>query len=82
MLQAKNFAYLNFDDSQLLEKWNEELVMSALDDVYPDYDFMRLMKSRIFPTGFMDQQTLPSWQNLIITGSNAKMLRAARWRLS
>jgi predicted AAA+ superfamily ATPase len=75
MLQGKNFAYLNFDDNQLLEKWNEELVMSALDDVYPDYDFMLLDEI----------QNLPDWdlwvsklyrrgKNLIITGSNAKML--------
>jgi len=75
MLQGKNFAYLNFDDNQLLEKWNEELVMSALDDVYPDYDFMLLD----------EVQNLPDWdlwisklyrrgKNLIITGSNAKML--------
>ena len=75
MLQGKNFAYLNFDDSQLLEKWDEELVMSALDDVYPDYDFMLLD----------EVQNLPDWdlwisklyrrgKNLIITGSNAKML--------
>lgn len=75
MLQGKNFAYLNFDDSQLLEKWDEDLVMSALDDVYPDYDFMLLD----------EVQNLPDWdlwisklyrrgKNLIITGSNAKML--------
>lgn len=75
MLQGKNFAYLNFDDNQLLEKWNEELVMSALDDVYPNYDFMLLDEI----------QNLPDWdlwvsklyrrgKNLIITGSNAKML--------
>lgn len=75
MLQGKNFAYLNFDDSRLLEKWDEELVMSALDDVYPDYDFMLLDEI----------QNLPDWdlwvsklyrrgKNLIITGSNAKML--------
>lgn len=75
MLQGKNFAYLNFDDSQLLEKWDEDLVMSALDDVYPDYDFMLLD----------EVQNLPGWdlwvsklyrrgKNLIITGSNAKML--------
>ncbi len=51
MLQGKNFAYLNFDDSQLLEKWDEELVMSALDDVYPDYDFMLLD----------EVQNLPDW---------------------
>ncbi len=75
MLQGKNFAYLNFDDGQLLEKWDEDMVMSALDDVYPDYDFMLLD----------EVQNLPEWdlwvsklyrrgKNLIITGSNAKML--------
>ena len=75
MLQGKNFAYLNFDDNQLLEKWDEDLVMSALEDVYPGYDFMLLD----------EVQNLPDWdlwisklyrrgKNLIITGSNAKML--------
>ena len=75
MLQGKNFAYLNFDDNQLLEKWEEDLAMSALDDVYPDYDFMLLDEI----------QNLPDWdlwvsklyrhgKNLIITGSNANML--------
>ena len=75
MLQGKNFAYLNFDDSRLLEKWDEDLAMSALDDVYPGYDFMLLD----------EVQNLPDWdlwigklyrrgKNLIITGSNAKML--------
>ena len=75
MLQGKNFAYLNFDDNQLLEKWDEDLAMSALDNVYPDYDFMLLDEI----------QNLPDWdlwvsklyrrgKNLIITGSNAKML--------
>ena len=75
MLQGKNFAYLNFDDNQLLEKWNEDVAMSALDDVYPGYDYMLLDEI----------QNLPEWdlwisklyrrgKNLIITGSNAKML--------
>lgn len=75
MLQGKNFAYLNFDDNQLLEKWDEDLAMSVLDDVYPDYNFMLLDEI----------QNLPDWdlwvsklyrrgKNLIITGSNAKML--------
>jgi len=75
MLQGKNFAYLNFDDNQLLEKWDEDLAMSTLDNVYPDYDFMLLDEI----------QNLPDWdlwvsklyrrgKNLIITGSNAKML--------
>ena len=75
MLQGKNFAYLNFDDSQLLEKWDEDLVMATLEDIYPGYEFMLLDEI----------QNLPAWdlwvsklyrrgKNLIITGSNAKML--------
>lgn len=75
MLQGKNFAYLNFDDNQLLEKWDENLAMSLLDEVYPGYDFMLLDEI----------QNLTNWdlwvsklyrrgKNLIITGSNAKML--------
>lgn len=75
LLQGRNFAYLNFDDNQLLEKWDEELVLSSLNDVYPDYDFLLLDEI----------QNLPDWdlwvsklyrrgKNLIITGSNAKML--------
>lgn len=75
MLQGKNFAYLNFDDSQLLDNWNEDLVMAVLDEVYPDYDYLLLD----------EVQNLPDWdlfvsklfrrgKNLIITGSNAKML--------
>lgn len=75
MLRGKNFAYLNFDDSQLLDKWDEELIMSVLDDVYPGYEYLLLDEI----------QNLPGWdlwvsklyrrgRNLIITGSNAKML--------
>ena len=75
MLQGKNFAYLNFDDNLLLENWNEDLVMRMLDDVYPGYEYLLLDEI----------QNLPDWdlwvnklyrrgKNLIITGSNAKML--------
>jgi hypothetical protein len=75
MLRGRNFAYLNFDDAQLLDKWNEDLVMSALNDIYPGYDFLLLD----------EVQNLPNWdmwvsklyrrgQNLVITGSNAKLL--------
>lgn len=75
MLQGRNFAYLNFDDNHLLEKWDEDLVMSELDSVYPGYEYMLLDEI----------QNLPDWdlwvsklyrrgKNLIITGSNAKML--------
>lgn len=75
LLQAENFAYLNFDDNLLLENWDEELVMQMLDDVYPGYNYLLLD----------EVQNLPDWdlwvnklyrrgKNLIITGSNAKML--------
>ena len=75
MLQGKNFAYLNFDDNLLLSSWDEELVMRTLDEVYPDYEYLLLD----------EVQNLKDWdvwvsklyrrgKNLIITGSNAKML--------
>ncbi len=75
MLQGRNFAYLNFDDNLLLENWDEELVMRMLDDVYTGYEYLLLDEI----------QNLPDWdlwvnklyrrgKNLIITGSNAKML--------
>lgn len=75
LLRGRNFAYLNFDDQLLLSRWNEDLVMRLLDDVYPDYEYLMLD----------EVQNLPEWdlwvsklyrrgKNLIITGSNANML--------
>ena len=75
MLQGKSFAYLNFDDNLLLSAWDEELVMRTLDEVYPNYEFLLLD----------ELQNLKDWdvwvsklyrrgKNLVITGSNAKML--------
>lgn len=75
MLRGRSFAYLNFDDPKLLTLWNEDLVMSALDSVYPGYQFLLLD----------EVQNLDGWDlwvsklyrrgiNLVITGSNAKML--------
>ena len=75
MLRDHSFAYLNFDDPKLLSLWNEDLVMSALDIVYPSYQYLLLD----------EVQNLEGWDlwvaklyrrgvNLIITGSNAKML--------
>ena len=42
MLQGKNFAYLNFDDNLLLKNWDEDLVMTMLDNVYPGYEYLLL----------------------------------------
>lgn len=75
MLQGHNFAYLNFDDSRLLDSWDEELAMKVLDEVYLGYAYLLLD----------EVQNLPGWdlwvsklyrrgKNLVITGSNAKML--------
>ena len=75
MLRDKNFAYLNFDSQHLLDAWDANLVMRMLDDVYPGYDYLLLD----------EVQNLDAWdmwvselyrqgKNLIITGSNAKML--------
>lgn len=75
LLRGKNFAYLNFDDQLLLSRWDEDLVIRLLDDIYPNYDFLMLD----------EVQNLPEWdlwvsklyrrgKNLIITCSNANML--------
>ena len=75
MLRDKNFAYLNFDSQPLLDAWDANLVMRMLDDVYPGYEYLLLD----------EVQNLEAWdlwvselyrmgKNLVITGSNAKML--------
>ncbi len=75
MLRNRNFAYLNFDSQQLLDVWDADLVMRMLDDVYPGYEYLLLD----------EVQNLDAWdlwvselyrlgKNLVITGSNAKML--------
>ena len=75
MLRNRNFAYLNFDSQPLLDAWDANLVMRMLDDVYPGHEY-RLLD---------EVQNLTAWdlwvselyrqgKNLVITGSNAKML--------
>lgn len=75
LLKNKNFAYLNFDDDLLLKHFDENVVVQNLNEVYPNYQYL-----------FLDEiQNLPNWElwvnklhrrgtNLIITGSNAKLL--------
>ena len=75
MLKGKNFAYLNFDDKQLLDNFDENAVEQALYEVYPDYEYLLLD----------ELQNQPGWSlwveklyrrgvNMVITGSNANML--------
>ena len=75
MLRDSNFAYLNFDSRSLLDQWDEQAVMAAVESVFPGYDYLLLD----------EVQNLPGWdlwvselyrrgKNLVITGSNARML--------
>ena len=75
LLKSSNFAYLNFDDSRLLNAWDEDLVTETLRLVYPGFEFLMLDEI----------QNLPGWDmwvsklyrqgvNMVITGSNAKLL--------
>ena len=75
MLKGRNFAYLNFDDGKLLSAWDDDLVWETLRAVYPDFEYLLLDEI----------QNLDGWDlwvsklyrmgiNMIITGSNAKLL--------
>ena len=75
LLENKNFAYLNFDDSLLLKDFDENLLWQYLLETYPDFDYLLLDEI----------QNLPDWDiwagklyrrgvNLVITGSNANLL--------
>lgn len=75
LLQGKNFGNLNFDDKALLDRFDEDAVTQALAEVYPGYTHLLLD----------EVQNLDGWNlwvdrlkrrgtNLVITGSNAKML--------
>jgi len=75
ILQQQQFAYLNFDDDLLLKQFDEDLIIQGLIDVYKHFDYLLLDEI----------QNLPNWElwvgklyrrgtNLIITGSNSRML--------
>lgn len=75
LLKGKSFGYMNFDDAKLLSEFDEETVYDALKAVYPNFEYLLLD----------EVQNLASWDlwvsklrrrgvNLVITGSNAKML--------
>ena len=75
LLAGKNYAYLNFDDPQLLNRFEANAVMRAVSEVYPGYEYLLLD----------EVQNVDGWDdwvstlyrrgvNLIITGSNANML--------
>ncbi|MCL2028716.1 MAG: ATP-binding protein [Bacteroidales bacterium] len=75
LLKSENFAYLNFDDDLLLKHFDENALIQLLLEVYPNFEYLLLDEI----------QNLPNWElwvaklyrrgiNLIITGSNSKLL--------
>jgi len=75
LLKDKNFAYLNFDDENLLKIENNDDIIKSILDVYSKPDFIL----------FDEIQNLKNWElfvnklkrrgfNLILTGSNSKLL--------
>jgi len=75
LLRDRDFAYLNFDDENLLKVKNYDEIIKAVFEVYPESKYL-----------FFDEiQNLNNWEifvnklkrrgyNLILTGSNAKLL--------
>ena len=75
MLRDKNFAYLNFDNYSLLDAWDADLVMRMLDDVYPGYEYILLDEvQNLHAWDLWVSELYRKGKNLVITGSNAKML--------
>lgn len=75
MLQNENFAYLNFDDNELLSHWDENLVMGMLDDVYPEYKYLLLDEvQNIDGWDLFVSKLYRNGVNLVVTGSNARLL--------
>lgn len=75
LLKDKNFAYLNFDDEELLKVKNYDELIKAIYEVYPNAEYFL----------FDEIQNLDKWElfvnklqrrnyNLVLTGSNAKLL--------
>jgi len=75
LLKNKEFAYLNFDDENLLKIKNYDDILKTIFEVYPKLDIIL----------FDEIQNLENWElfvnklqrrgyNLILTGSNARLL--------
>jgi len=75
LLKDKNFAYLNFDDENLLNIENTDEIVKGIFEVYSEPEFIL----------FDEIQNLKNWElfvnklqrrgyNLILTGSNARLL--------
>ena len=71
MLRDKNFAYLNFDNYQLLETWDANLVMRMLDDVYKKSQSIMGMniscwtRSRTLKRGICGSVNYIGWERIL-----------------
>ena len=66
---------MNFDSQPLLDAWNADLVMRMLDDVYPGYEYLLLDEvQNVEAWDLWVSELYRLGKNLVITGSNAKML--------
>lgn len=75
MLKGRNFAYLNFDSQSLLDAWDANTIMRMLDDVYPGYEYLLLDEvQNLSAWDLWVSELFRQGKNLVITGSNAKML--------
>lgn len=75
MLRGKNFAYLNFDDNELLKGWNEEQAEMLLNEVYPNFQYLLLDEvQNVSGWDVWVGKLIRRGYNLVITGSNANML--------
>ncbi len=75
LLKDKNFAYLNLDDENILKIKDYDELLQAIFEVYPQAEFIL----------FDEIQNLDNWElfvnklqrrgfNLVLTGSNARLL--------
>ena len=72
MLRDKNFAYLNFDNYQLLETWDANLVMRMLDDVYKKSQFSEKVYAyylHYLVRGKMAENYMALYNRVLNTGS-------------
>ena len=75
LLKNTNFAYVNFDDDQIINHYTSDSLIEGIHQVYPRFQYV-----------FFDEiQNIPDWEllvnklhrrgyNIVITGSNANLL--------
>jgi len=74
-LADEKYAYVNFEDEQLPNELDFDLVDAALDEVYPDSNFYFFDEIQVFPRWEKLLNRLErGGKRIIISGSNSKLL--------